>query len=149
MHFNAMFTLSLSSKHNLSQSAVDHVVSSTEVLLQSHLKLFKENVKSKLAEMHVDPAGVDDVVLSTCMSEFESHSKRMAYYRKNVSTYIEPEEVILGYRFLSKSGGISRTANLGYIIPFQKSVENFLSMPEVWWHVQNSHQTVNLSLIHI
>jgi len=143
LHFNAQFTLALEAKHNLSQCAVDNVVSSTEVLFERHLSFFKAQLKSKLSEMHVNPSVVDDVPVSSFLSEFQSNGKRIAHYRKNINTYIEPQEVVLGYKFVSKNGSITRSPRLGYIIPFERSIHNLLSMPEVWWHIQHSHQTAD------
>ena len=78
LHFNAMFTLSLAAKHNLSQSAVDSVISSTDVLLENHLEFFKQQLKLKLTEIDVDPGVIDDINMSTFMSAFASHPKQAA-----------------------------------------------------------------------
>jgi len=143
LRFNSLFTLSLAAKHNLSQSAVDNVVSSTDVLLENHLEFFKQQVKLKLTEINVDPGVIDEINMSTFMSAFASHPKRTAYYRQNIVTYVEPKEVIIGHKFISQSGCIKQSVRLGYIIPFEKSLRNLLSMPEVWHYVQNSHQGDN------
>ena len=113
-------------KHNLSQCAVDKVVSSTEVLFERHLSFFKAQLKSKLSEMHVNPSVVDVVPVSSFLSEFRLNGKRIAHYRKYINTYIEPEEVVLGYKFVSKNGGITRSPRLGYIIPFERSIHNWI-----------------------
>jgi len=91
-------------------------------------------LKSKLSEMHVNPSVVDDVPVSSFLSEFQSNGKRIAQYRKNISTYIEPEEVVFGYKFVSKNGNIARSPV--WAISFHlRAVFIIFSMPEVWWHM--------------
>jgi len=60
-----------------------------------------------------------------------------------LKTFIEPEEVVLGQKFISRAGLIEKKARIGYIIPFEKSLNNLLSMPEVWSHVLNGHCSVD------
>jgi len=57
--FNAMFTLSLETKHRMSQAAIDSVVSSVGILVENHLNIYKQHVKAKLTEMNVNAHVVD------------------------------------------------------------------------------------------
>jgi len=142
-NFNAMFTLSLAAKHNMSQSAVDSVVSTTSALIENHLTVFKQRVKRKLNDMNVDADVVDEIPIETHLTEFESHCKRQTFYRKHVSTFVEPEPFVLGRKLIHKSGKIFSVRRIGYIIPFEKSLQNLLSMPEVWNHVNHRHNSVD------
>ena len=142
-NFTAMFTLSLAAKHNMSQTAIDGVVSSASNLVESHINYFKQQVKTKLSEMHVSADVIDDIPVETFFSEFDSHTKRQTFYRKNLETLIEPQKVMLGRKFVYRCEKISKSERIGYIIPFERSLQNLLSMPEIWHYVQNSHQSVD------
>jgi hypothetical protein len=142
-NFNAQFTLSLAARHSLSHAAIDSVVASTSILVESHLNLLKQQVKSKLMTLGVDPHVIDDIPVNSCLSDFSSNSKRLSYYKQNLVTFLEPEEVVLGYKFISKAGMIKKIPRIGYIIPFEESLKSMLSMPEVWHHVCYPHQSVD------
>jgi len=140
MYFSAVFTLSLMTKHNLSHSAVDSVVASADALLESHLEQYKQRIQTKLSEVNVSPNILDDIPLQTSMCELSTNARRLSYYKQNFPTYLEPEEVLLGHKFVTRCGKIKKIPRFGYIVPFQKSIKNLLSMSEIWMYVQNGHQ---------
>ena len=47
-HFNAMFTLCLETKFNMSQAAIDNVVSTAQNLVEHHLHQYKPKVIEKM-----------------------------------------------------------------------------------------------------
>ena len=106
--YNASFTLSLETKHNMCQSAIDDVISSMDTLIQKHIEYNRAQVKSVLCDLDVDPAIIDGIPLEAFLDEFDSNARRKAYYQKYVVTYIQPQEVILGSKYVNKSGIIQR-----------------------------------------
>jgi hypothetical protein len=59
--------------------AVDSVVSSSSVLVEQHLNLFRRQLKLKLLQANIDTSIVDDVTVDTGLDAFSSHSKRMTF----------------------------------------------------------------------
>ena len=77
---------------------------------------------------------------SDALSNFKTVKMREAFFRKNCN-YIPPEEVVLGQSLIRKKGTLQHVNECGYIVPFQKSLENYLNQPEVWAEVtQNRGQ---------
>jgi hypothetical protein len=138
-HFNAMFTLCLESKHNMSQSAIDNIVSTTSSLVESQLGHFKDQLKEKLQNAGIDPDIVEGIDTSTYLELFSSDSKRKSYYRKKLDTLVQPQKVDVGEKFVTKNGVIQEVTKHGYIIPFKECLQQLLQLPEVWEYVQNPH----------
>lgn len=139
-YFNAMFCLSLQSEHNLSESGVDAVVSSTSTLLDIHIDALKCEFRKKLEERNIDPTIIDDIPVEHCLSDFDSASKRQTHIENNFP-YVSPQGVILGKYYLTVNGILTEKHNIGYIIPFKDSLKRLLELPELWHHVQNPHFT--------
>ena len=137
--YNASFTLSLETKHNMCQSAIDDVISSMDTLIQKHIEYNRAQVKSVLSDLDVDPAIIDGIPLETFLDEFDSNARRKAYYQKNVVTHIQPQEVILGSKYVNKSGIIKRVQMRGYIVPFKENIRNLLHMPEIFDFVRHPY----------
>ena len=77
-------------------------------------------------------------IISTSLAKFTTESKRHKFYTDNCR-YIEPEKVIVGTQFTAKGGRYREVANCGYIIPFKKSLENFLNNSEVKYYIDHDH----------
>ncbi len=133
--FNAMFTLSLEAKHNLSQTAIDGVVSTTNVLVENHILAYKQRVAEWLQQSGVDASLLTDIEVDPGLDTFSTDSKRKSYYRKNLDTYIEPQRIVLGEKLVTKNGVIKRVPKVGYIVPFKKSLQQMLLLPEVWGYI--------------
>jgi hypothetical protein len=138
-HSNALFSLALEAKHKVSKCAIDSILDSTATLLDQHLNCFKQQLKQEFGARGLDAGIIDSISVETFLEKFSTDSKRQQYYKKNMTTFVEPEEVILGKKFNTKNGVISEVLRRGYIIPFEKNLRNLLSMPEVWHCVQNPH----------
>ena len=143
MHFNAMFSLCLEAKHNMSQPSIDNVVSAANDLLESHLSFFEQALKDKLVNIGVNPAIMDDIETSTFLECFDTRARRESFYKKNLDTLVNPEAVTLGQKHVTINGSIEEIPKVGYIVPFQESVKCLLQLPEVWRHVQFPHTSNN------
>jgi len=81
-HFCASYTLALEAKHDLSQSAVDDVLTATGSLVQHHLHNYASKVKDKLAELGVDTSVVDNIPFDSFLDSLNSSSKLCDYYKR-------------------------------------------------------------------
>lgn len=138
-YFNSSFTLALESKLNLSQTAVDCVVSTTSILLENHIALFRNSLKERLRERQIDERIIDDIPVETLVDEFNSSKKRQKFYEQNYNAYLMPKGLLLGKKFVTRKGVIKEIDKIGYLVPFKENLQNLLSMPEVWHEVQNPH----------
>ena len=136
---NAMYTLSLETQHKMTKTAIDAVVESTSLLLNSHLDHYRTQLKDKLAERGIDASIVDGIKIDMLLENMNSDAKRQAFYQNTMTCYVSPKDVVLGQNFVTKNGKITEVSRVGYIVPFEKNVSNMLSMPEVWHCVQNAH----------
>ena len=119
----ANFALKLMSKHKLPESSVNDIIDSTINFL-----VFSEEITAQDRNINV----------SDTLSTFKTGKTREAFCGRNCN-YILPQEVILGRSFIRKKGMLTHVNDCGYIIPFQKSVENYLNQPEVWVEICKNH----------
>ena len=138
-HFNAMFTLCLETKFNMSQAAIDNVVSTAQNLVEHHLHQYKQKVIEKMDSLHVDSNVIEAIKINTKLDFFASNAKRLSYYRMNVDCLVEPKRVLMGKKFLTKNGKIRELPKYAYIIPLRESLNQLLQMPEIWEEIQNPH----------
>jgi len=130
----------LQAEHKFSEAGVDAVVASTSTLLDVHANALKCEFRKKLEERHIDTSMIGDIPIKHCLSHFDSASKRQTHIENNLP-YVSPQEVVLGKHYVTVKGILTEKHNLGYIIPFQDSLQHFLELPEVWHRVQNPHFT--------
>ena len=64
----ALLTLSLAAQHNLSQTGTNNVVAS------SSLNYFKQQIKSKLKDINVNPDIIDSIPVDQFVFNFSSYS---------------------------------------------------------------------------
>jgi len=86
--FNAMFTLSLAAQHNLSQTAIDSVIMSSNILVQSHVNHCKQQIKSKLMELQINSDFLDNISVETCLRK-EWHKAPHARSSTHVKTLLK------------------------------------------------------------
>ena len=87
--------MALQTEHNLSQAAVDDVLTATGSLIEHHLHNYASKVKDKLSELGTDGTIVDDILFDSFLDSLNSSSKCYKYYRRHLS-YREPVAVRLG-----------------------------------------------------
>ena len=121
----ANFALKLMSKHKLPETSVNDIIESTINFL-----VFSEEIKEQDQPI---PCRFSDA-----LSNFKTGKMREAFFRKNCN-YIPPEEVVLGQSLIQKKGTLQHVNECGYIVPFLKSLENYLNQPEVWAEVTQNH----------
>ena len=112
----ANFALKLMSRHKLPESSVNDIIDSTINFL-----LFSEEITQEDRNLKVSDA----------LATLKTGKTREAFFRKNCN-YIPPQEVILGQSLVRKKGTLKRLNDCGYVVPFRKSLENYLNQPEVW-----------------
>ena len=112
----ASFALTLMSKHKLPESSVNDVIESTANFL-----LFSEEIRAHNPNINIYDH----------LTEFKTAKRREAFFKKSCS-YIPPQEVVLGQTTLRKKGMLKRVNDCGYIVPFEKSLQNYLNQAEVW-----------------
>ena len=147
-NFNARFTLSLEAQHQLSQTALDTVVSSATILVESHVKHFKREVKKALEELNIDTTFCDNIPTETFLDDFSCHSKRRLYYSSTLDVLLQPKEVKLGDKFVTCNGNLKRIDAKAYFIPLMENLNIFLNMPEVWECIQVTHRNANNNFMH-
>lgn len=140
-YFNTAYTLSLQAEHNLSQAAIDKVVSTTSTLVENHLNHYKSQLKRKCSELGIDPSVCDSVSTDVLLDEFDSNTKRQKVYSSHLDTLLHPQKVKLGERIVTNKGKHENRANFGYFVPLKQNLVNLLNMPEVWECVQNPHRS--------
>ena len=142
-HFNSMFTLSLEAKHNVSQAGINNIVSTVENLVESHIKVYQKQIVRKMESVGMHPDVVNDIQINTSLEAFSSNAKRKAYYRKNLESWIEPQEVVVGKKYVTEKGKLHCLSRVGYIVPFKECLRQLLHLPEVWAHVQSPYVSQN------
>lgn len=139
--FNMAYTLSLQAEHNMSQAAIDKVVSSTSTLVEQHLDHYKSQLKRKFTELGIDPTVCDSVPTDILLDAFDSNAKRQKVYSSDLKTLLHPQKVKLGERIVTVKGKHKNCANFGYFVPLKENLVNLLHMQEVWECVQNPHHS--------
>ena len=119
----ASFALQLMSKHKLPETSVNGIVESTINFLA-----FSEEIRQH-----------SEVKVSEALEKFKTKKTREHCY------YIPPQEVVLGQSIVRKKGMLQYVNDCGYIVPFEKSLENYLNQPEVWAEI--SHPCSNSDLM--
>ena len=138
-YYNAMYFLSLETQHKIPKSSIDGIVSSTSTLLDQHLNSFKKELSRELQSRGIDSAFIEKIDVSAFLDDFKSDKHRQNYYKTDMPTYISPKEVVLGSKFHSKNGILQEIPRVGYIVPFEKNIQNLINMPEVWYCIKNPH----------
>lgn len=128
---NTMYTLSLESRHKLSQVACDNIISSTSELLTKHDSFLRHSIKDELLRRGIDSSFVDQIPVDTSFQNLRSASEREKTYH-TLPAYVKPLKVVLRSVFKRKKGKIVEVSKSGHIVPFEKSLSMLISMPEVW-----------------
>lgn len=137
---NAAFTLALEGEHKLSQRAINDVVSSTAVLVEDHISMFK--VKEQLRARGLPDDFLDTIPSEHLLDEFDSNYKRETFYEKNLSL-VNPQPVKVSSSFFTVNGHLIQKERYGYIIPFADSLAHLLELSEVQYYVNNNHRSEN------
>jgi hypothetical protein len=56
---------------------------------------------------------------------------------------VKPEVILLGKIYFTKNNKLIEKQQMGYFVPFKKSLEKLLNMPEVWAHIDKPHYSGN------
>ena len=135
-HLEAKYALALQAQHGLSISAVNAVLDSTSDILDGKMTVFKDIIRERLNENGVETSFLDDIMEPNLFSALKTNNARIKYYADNLSL-IKPVEVVLEHKIVTIRGRHSIKNELGYCIPFEKSLTRFLEMPEVWHYINN------------
>lgn len=135
---NARFALAVSSQHNLTEKAVDDVISHTGALIEYHTKALQSKVKAELDKRNIPSDFVDDMHTEHHLQKVNTSYKRETAYVKDLGL-VKPQEVVLGSKLVTKQGQIKQVQNKGYYIPFKESIEALLQQPDVWKVVREGH----------
>ena len=81
--------------------------------------------------------------ISEVLSTFKTGKTREAFFKKHCN-YIPPQEVILGNSIIRKKGTLKRVKDCGYVVPFQKSLVNYLNIPEVWSEICKNRTSLDI-----
>lgn len=141
---NARFLLQLESNYNLPKVAIDSVVSSVSLLVESHQASYRKQLKAALVEQGVSETDFDNVhIQSESMFDiFQTEHMRQKFY----STYCQtdsPQEVLLGTVTKLIKGKIRQVQRLGYIIPLFDSLQSLFDMPEIQHYLEKPHYSTN------
>lgn len=103
-HYNSLYAMSLEAKYNLTQTAIDHVISSTCTLLDAQLDYFKRQLKTELESRNIATDVVNSIDMSHMLNDFDSSAKRYNFYEKcSDLPYVKPEDVALGEKHVIKN----------------------------------------------
>ena len=121
------------------QAAVDDVVMGIKQITQFTAQLIKENLTSNLANdgktlAYLDERqpGVPKIFEVDSLQELSTTWLRKKYFKEHFGL-LEPEEVCLGTRYVvnSSTRKVDKIDSYGYFVPFIKSLEQLVQMPEV------------------
>jgi hypothetical protein len=145
----ASYLLSLETEHKMSQNGINDVIQTTEELLSQQILCCKQQIVQKFAELGVPPdAEILNCVMSGGFFEgLKTTHQRRNFYQKHCN-FIEPHSVYLGKRMVKCKGRIACVKRFGEIIPFQSNLTALLSLPDVWYCVQNSHASSD-NMMHV
>jgi len=135
---NAHFALSLETKYQVSRTAIDDIIHSTDELVKQHLLQYRNVVGERLEQHGIDKSLLQDINFSTHFDALNSSGKRDRFYETQMNL-VKPVEVILGSRKVLKKGILTDNDLKGYCIPLHSSISSLLSMPDVWRFVVNGH----------
>ena len=133
----AKFSISLETEHKLSQQGTDDVIHSTKLLFDETFSLFKTKLAEKMRTRGITTDILDDVSNPDVLCHLSSQSSRNAFYSSRMNL-IKPRDVLL-YREFTLRKGVKN--HLGYFIPFAENLKSFLSLPEIWREIGNSHKS--------
>ncbi|CAC5412729.1 unnamed protein product [Mytilus coruscus] len=149
-HQNALFTMSLEAKYNVSQIAIDNIVSSTSILLDAQLHHFKQLIVQELELRNINTEFVDHINIDHMLHDFDTSKNRYSVYEKcDNLPFVRPEEVVLGVHHMTTNNIITEEQRVGYYVPFIKSLNMLLDLPEIWNFVKNPHNSKNQFLYDI
>ena len=123
----ASFALQLMSKHKLPETSVNDIIENTINFL-----VFSEEIRQN-----------SEVKVSAALENFKTRKTRETFFKKYCN-YIAPQEVVLGQSIVRKKGMLQYVKDCGYIVPFEKSLENYLNQPEVWAEICQPHTNNDL-----
>ena len=135
--FTASYLLKLETQYKMPQQAINDVVSCTGTYMKQSLDNFKLQLKKRLGEGQPIDNAIEDIELSS-LDTFATIYMRDKFY-ETICGYVKPEPILLGRTVVRRNDRLQQMERLGYIVPFAKSLEQFLSMPEVWHFVCNPH----------
>lgn len=145
---NAAFSLSLEGHHKLSQVVIDSVIKSTSMLIEDQVKIFGENIRSKLRAQMLPDDFLNSIPIEHMLDKFDSNAKRETFYKKQLSL-VQPEAVKLASTIVTVNGRLVRKERYGYIIPFDESLAKFLELPEVSSFIESGHRSSNEYMLDI
>ena len=142
----ARFLLDIESKHNVNNTCIDTVVSSTEQLLRNVLKNIITAVEKNFpGGTEISREFVLDVLKN--IDGFQSFSTpylREKFYTQNCYL-VRPKEVLLGIHSKNINGCQKIFKDRGYIVPMREYLGKLLSLPEVFFYCfQNKRQGTEL-----
>jgi len=143
-HINAGYLLSLETRHNLSQIAVNCVAETTSELIQQQISLYKLELKKQIQLQGYQ--NIDTIIDSTCIESSFCHltteHKRLKYYSDNFQM-IDLVPVLLGFQLKTIKGEGKRVRDFGYVIPFKELLTALYNLPEFLFWIEHSHEQRN------
>lgn len=139
---NAVYLLSLETRHNLSQSAVNAVAENTSELIKRHLQLYRDKLKSELnngGNEYFEQL-LNEESFQTEFDGLNAEYKRVQFYKKHFKI-ICPQPVTLGSHLKKTKGTVKRIRDQGYFIPFEDLIKALYCLPEVLYWFQHSHKS--------
>ena len=135
----AKFTLSLETEHKLSQKGTDDTVSAIKTLVGESLYSYKIALSDKMKNRGISTEILDEVSMPETLTHLSTQHSRNAFYVSNMKL-INPSDIVL-YREYTIRSGVKN--HIGYVIPFERNLQSFLSLPEVWREVQSEHRSTD------
>ena len=91
---NASFALSLECKDNITQKGLNAAISSSKLLIEEHVTIFKTNVERELLNRNLPTDFLDKIQVDSLLDDMNSSKKRNTYYKNNLG-YCNPVPVKL------------------------------------------------------
>ncbi|XP_062578360.1 uncharacterized protein LOC134240278 isoform X1 [Saccostrea cucullata] len=130
----AQFLLKMIADHNLSQRAIEDIITSTKLMLNDQSNVIKSELSKKIPENIFNQLDFNQIIRDTSFSGLETQHLREKYFQEELG-YIKPVPVKLGSEFIQKrlkqKYRFVEKEHYGYFIPVFQQLVELLKMPEI------------------
>ena len=140
------YLLSLESAHRVTKNGINDIVATTEHFVGNVLEKYSREVLSNLPNeiRETVKAEMDKANTTFNSFAFDTNRKRLKFYEE-FCHFIKPKEVLLGEHYVCKRGQRKMVLKkeVGYNIPFKKTLELLLNQREYYHYYTNNHYSAD------
>ena len=136
------YLLKLEVKHKLSDTGIATVVENTESIVHRELNVVRKGMEEILRKEGIDSEIISSIDFSPSLNQFNTKYKREMFYKTQCGM-VSPQEVILGSSFVRKRSRLTQVFDKGYYIPFKKTIQSMLNLPEFVEEINSTHESAD------